>query len=126
MDSNNQASRPQAGANATYAALLEVTVAMRDALTAQEIERFTALVDRREAIIAALGQRRPASDEERDCLRQAAALDAQVREAAELTWRRTIGDLTKLMNGKQANAAYFRTMLAADPKDSSHFIDKTK
>lgn len=110
----------------SYATLLALTTGMRDALVGQDTERFAHLVDRREAVMAAIGQRRPADPAERKCLELTAAIDAEVRESAALTWRRIVGDLQQLRDGKLATAAYFRSMLRTDPEDSSQFIDKTK
>ena len=119
------AERPQGAADG-YAEFLNTTRAMKEALVRRDSEGFSRLVEARDAAIAAIGDRPPATADEKRCLYEAAVIDEEIRAlVAEL--REGLGDdIRRLAIGRRAANAYYRAVARREPGDNSKFIDKAR
>lgn len=126
MDQSSAHNSEQQTATPGYADFLGVTRAMQEALIRNDAEGFSSLVDQRDAVIAAIGHRAPATADEKRCLYEAAKVDAEIEGLVAKLWNGLVGDLQQLATGRKAASAYYRSMSRRDPEDNSKFVDKQK
>lgn len=121
----SSAERPQSAA-AGYAEFLNITRAMKEALVRWDSEGFSRLVEARDAAITAIGDRPPATAEEKRCLYEAAVIDEEIRALVAELWESLGDDIRRLATGRRAANAYYRAMARREPGDNSKFIDKAR